>query len=156
MVEFESQGLAGATQVDDGGSSKHGGGVLVPRTHQCLGRACSAAGGEGSLFKPGGGRGFGQLNPEVGRVVDTHVFRGARRTRTDRLYIQKGVKCVGFRTIALEVSDHFLVQVTWHLDRVIRFGKGIWKLNPRLMEVMSGSDWVSRGKRPGFSFPCSV
>lgn len=40
-----------------------------------------------------------------------------------RLYIQKGVKCARFRTVALEVSDHLLVQVTLYLETVIQFGK---------------------------------
>lgn len=69
--------------------------------------------------------------------MDIRVFRGARKTRVDQLYIQKGLKYVGFWTVRLEVSDHLLLQVS-----ALEYGHLVWEEDSETeLKVLGSNEW---------------
>lgn len=59
---------------------------------------------------------------------------GKVKSRIDFLFCSKILKCGGFSTFDAHFTDHKGIQAKFLMECGVHFGRGVWKLNTRLME----------------------
>lgn len=60
--------------------------------------------------------------------------QGTSKSRIDMIFVSEGVKCQDCKLEPMFFSDHVMVRATLDLGGVSEKGKGVWKLNVKLLE----------------------